>query len=185
MPLLGTFNRTTYGTSNPLVGQGEDGDVYIRSVGDVDLDVWKKESGVWTHIGDFNPNGWIAFNPTVAAESGTIVSLFGQDGAYKIVGDTVSIWANAGINDAGTGAGALVFGLPVAIWMAAGSAFWGQLLTVRVFDNWVAKPNNAGVGFFVSGGSGNYDRIFAYKYDGTTPIKSGNGIYISGTYQKA
>lgn len=129
------------------------------------------------------PSGWTSFNPTATAQTGTITSFFGQDGAYKIAQDTVFFWTYAVINNPGTGAGALRFGLPFDIWIPSGSAFSEQIVAVRLALG--SGANVTGIGYFVPGGSGNYDRIWTFKYDGTTPIGAGNGIYISGVYQKA
>lgn len=185
MALVGTITEVTVGTAVPSNADGFDGSIYFRVSGGTVLSVWKKDSGAWALVGDIIPAGWVSFNPAATAETGTITSLFGQDGAYKIIGDTVFVWAYATINNAGTGGGALRFGLPSAIWLPAGAAFFGQVLHARVFDNSGGSPNKTGMAFFVPGGGGSYDRLSCYRYDGATPIFAGNGIYLSGSYQKA
>lgn len=183
MALVGTITTVSTGTATPSNADGLDGGIYLQVSGNNLVKVWKKDSGAWALVGDVIPTGWTSFNPTATAETGSITSFFGQDGAYKIVGDTVSVWMYAVINNAGTGGGALKFFLPASIVLPAGAGFAFQTLPVRLAEG--GGLNKAGAVNFVAGGSGNYDRLFAYRYDGTSPIGAGNGIFISGSYQKA
>jgi hypothetical protein len=129
----------------------------------------------------FNPAVWTRFNPSATSEFGTITSFFGQDGAYKIIQDMVFFWTYAVINNQGTGFGALIFGMPVAIWLPGSAISFGQIFPVRVAFG--GGSNISGMSYFVTGGSGNFEKLYARSYDGTTPVGSGNGIYISGVYQ--
>jgi len=112
---------------------------------------------------------WISYTPSLAAETGAFTTAT-TSGQYKISdGDTVHFRAQVTITTNGTGAGAVILGLPFAA--AQNFAFNGVELGLT----------GRQVGGATFAASSTMRVVFS---DGTYPGANGRTITITGTYQR-
>lgn len=111
---------------------------------------------------------WTSFNSTVTSETGSITS-YTAPGYYTTIGKTLHFSLLITITNKGTGAGALIFTLPVN----AKNANWGA----------GGRENGvSGATFSITGSTLNAS---LFKYDNTTLIATNASFRISGTYEAA
>lgn len=111
---------------------------------------------------------WVAWTPTVTAETGAITS-YTAPGFYTVIGKTLHFELLVTITNKGTGAGALLFTPPVT----PARSYWGTA---------GRESGVSGATFAVSGTTSVASLL---KYDNTTLIATNAVFKISGTYEIA
>lgn len=111
---------------------------------------------------------WTSWTPTISSSSGTITTK-SATGYYKKIGKIVNFYLTVTITTNGTGAGSVIFTLPInAIrtgWIGVGreNAVTGHMLQV----------------------TGGVDSCAILKYENSYPGLDGASLLVSGTYEAA
>jgi hypothetical protein len=121
---------------------------------------------------------WTNYIPTVFSSTGSITS-YTAGGRYKIIGKTCQFRAWATITNNGTGAGYLIITLPLqALFAGAGS---GTPLFVAMKTN----PAPAYACMASLADYANPSDASIYKYDGSYPVTTGDGVIVEGQFEIA
>lgn len=112
---------------------------------------------------------WIAYTPTVTAQTGTFTTV-SATGAYKKIGKTVYVRQSITCTTVGTAATSVQTTLPAAL----------SSISVGVFFN--ANTTKCGA---AAAGLNTSTSLNLFLYDGTFPITSGQTIYVSVVYESS
>jgi hypothetical protein len=122
---------------------------------------------------NYPAGAWTAWTPTFSASVGTITSTTINRAQYTQHGKTVTAFLDVSITNAGTGAGSLIFTLPVtaAAYNAGACVVFGReaaVLGVAV-QGYILSTTTVGVS----------------KYDGVTIIATGYRVHVTMIYEAA
>lgn len=116
--------------------------------------------------GNLTPTAWTVYTPTVTAQSGTFTSV-SATGRYIVIGKTVHVKIVVAITTAGSASGAVIATLPVTSYNGT------EILAGR-------ETNVSGI---MLQGIVNSTNMYVFGYGNSSPISSGAGLNISGTYE--
>ena len=131
------------------------------------------EIGIIYNTTELPENAWVAYTPTVTADSGTITT-YTAEGKYIKRGKLLTISVNVGIANNGTGAGALRVSLPAA---TIGMTLGGTILAGRE-----RNLTSAALTAYVEAGTSIASIL---TYNGLYPGAAGAAITFSGSYEIA
>ena len=133
-------------------------------------------TGALTYAYPLSQVAWSTYTPTMSTASGSGTTFSNVYGRYRqLDAKTIlfSVTASISLGGAGTGAGAVVFGLPAAATSA--TAYSAQIIVGR-------ETVNTGKQLTGSIGSGASVMNVAY-YDNTYPGAAGNTLVLTGVYE--
>lgn len=123
--------------------------------------------------GDVFGGGWLAYTPSVSANTGTLTTV-SPTGRYRLIDKTVQFQATIRIVTNGTAAGTVIVGLPLA---ASGVAFAIYSISGRA-----GAISGKGLSGSIQPAA---TTVAVVNVDNTYPGASGEVLAISGTYEVA
>lgn len=156
---------------NPSTRYGDqtvnDGNIVIGTSGKgIDFSASSHAAGMTSELlNDYEEGTW---TPVVSSTSGTITTVGAVSGRYIKVGTQVTVFATVNITTRGTASGALVVdGLPFAPNTSLQASY---------------TPTGVNFSSALTVGGFTTSVMFLRYYDGTFPVDTGNGIYVTSTY---
>lgn len=115
---------------------------------------------------------WTSWVPTISSQTGAMTTVAVGGARYCRIGDTIQFTVHIDITNAGTGAAALNFSLPVAAVMTP---------LTRVF----VGRENFSTGVMLQGWLSSATQVSVLRYDNATIIANARQIHITGAYEAA